>query len=555
MPPKRQRGGKRRSSRHISPGWNCTTRAGERVTLTGHLIDFIEEDDRGDENDDGSNKEEEEEFEDCDMEDQNAILAGAADGRKRQCPTKKCHMEVKTCNGTSRVKVRGKFIFDGPWWCITCDAVKDRIRGVESYTIKSPCSAPTYSLRNEGDMKTLLTMLVSRVFSNPNAENAENQMKASFLDYLRSRNSLRSFAAFFEAVEAAKEQEDDLALRSLANFVMKRFLEVPRKDDDGSSSEKQKKKKKKKKQADDLRAIYRCFKYPELFRVLPRLVERRTFSILTTEDVTHLEVLDKVLRESPEDFGFETTMRKHGWRLVEADYQGFVDAGIIPRLSDRMLLALQYYNIVKDKCHQDGHTFVHHYSADHVYMKRNYGLQKPEEKERISALNELQKRNVIEVIGHKWHWVKYRNSERSIANALSRLVRYHQLQPYVIPDGDDSDCNFDPLQQKAATSIRKKPFSVILGKGGCGKTHVACSVLRQLPKRWTPENQADVEEKSDDEGKSMSKEKKGDKKEDPVEQPIVLLTAPTGRAASILARRTGMKAKTLHSVTSSRMPR
>ena len=48
-----------------------------------------------------------------------------------------------------------------------------------------------------------------------------------------------------------------------------------------------------------------------------------------------------------------------------------------------------------------------------------------------------------------------------------------------------------------------------------------------------------------DEGEKKSPSKEKDK---PVEQPRVLLTAPTGRAASILARRTGMVARTLHSV-------
>eukprot|EP00057_Strongylocentrotus_purpuratus_P011942 XP_011666416.1 PREDICTED: uncharacterized protein LOC594069 isoform X1 [Strongylocentrotus purpuratus] len=50
------------------------------------------------------------------------------------------------------------------------------------------------------------------------------------------------------------------------------------------------------------------------------------------------------------------------------------------------------------------------------------------------------------------------------------------------------------------------------------------------------------------EGTKEEKEGNYEEKDEDRESPVILLTAPTGRAASILKRRTGMKAKTLHSV-------
>ena len=55
---------------------------------------------------------------------------------------------------------------------------------------------------------------------------------------------------------------------------------------------------------DDARLVYRCWKYPELFKTLPVLMGDKAFSMLGTKDIKDLATLDKVLKDSPEDFGF-----------------------------------------------------------------------------------------------------------------------------------------------------------------------------------------------------------------------------------------------------------
>lgn len=89
----------------------------------------------------------------------------------------------------------------------------------------------------------------------------------------------------------------------------------------------------------------------------------------------------------------------------------------------------------------------------------------------------------------------------------------------------DSDLvSIDEDHVKAAEMMCANPVTVISGKGGSGKTTVVSLVLMEV----------------------MQNQKKecGDK-EPPLE---ILLTAPTGRAASLLTKKNGFKAYTIHQV-------
>lgn len=89
----------------------------------------------------------------------------------------------------------------------------------------------------------------------------------------------------------------------------------------------------------------------------------------------------------------------------------------------------------------------------------------------------------------------------------------------------DSDLvSIDEDHVKAAEMMCANPVTVISGKGGSGKTTVVSLVLMEV----------------------MQNQKKecGDK-EPPLE---ILVTAPTGRAASLLTKKNGFKAYTIHQV-------
>ena len=89
--------------------------------------------------------------------------------------------------------------------------------------------------------------------------------------------------------------------------------------------------------------------------------------------------------------------------------------------------------------------------------------------------------------------MKYRAYESTIADSLRRLQERHEVNPLDMNAEEDDDCKFDMYQRAGAQNIMRNPIAVILGRGGCGKTHVVCNVVRQYPQFWKPK----VEEKDE----------------------------------------------------------
>lgn len=138
----------------------------------------------------------------------------------------------------------------------------------------------------------------------------------------------------------------------------------------------------------------------------------------------------------------------------------------------------------------------------------------------------------------------------------------------------------DKDQLKAAEILTQSPVAVISGRGGCGKTFVVNEVLKMkkstvdVRHRFTDADMQSAEDSDDSykrdeytansltspsspaasscqpdsqgmEGLTLEDISEDERKEVDAE---VLLTAPTGRAASILGKGTGLPAYTLHSV-------
>lgn len=127
-------------------------------------------------------------------------------------------------------------------------------------------------------------------------------------------------------------------------------------------------------------------------------------------------------------------------------------------------------------------------------------------------------------------------------------------------DPDQAALDLDPDQVRAAEMMCENPVTVISGKGGCGKTTVASLVFKAAMKQQTSDREEVLKAcevfQNDSRGCSdgvltdtlmegqNSTESDGDDKK-PLE---VLLTAPTGRAASLLTKRTCFTAYTMHQV-------
>ncbi|KAK2892856.1 hypothetical protein Q8A67_012844 [Cirrhinus molitorella] len=126
-------------------------------------------------------------------------------------------------------------------------------------------------------------------------------------------------------------------------------------------------------------------------------------------------------------------------------------------------------------------------------------------------------------------------------------------------DIDPSTIELDEDQVRAAEMMCANPVTVISGKGGCGKTTVVSLVFKAAMEQQTSDREEVLQAcevfQNDSQGSSngllpdVQEEKKDVEGSDSDEKPVeVLLTAPTGRAASLLTKRTGFTAYTMHQV-------
>ena len=101
----------------------------------------------------------------------------------------------------------------------------------------------------------------------------------------------------------------------------------------------------------------------------------------------------------------------------------------------------------------------------------------------------------------------------------------------------------------AAKCILTKPITLVSGRGGTGKTEVVSTVLKAVEESLKERENMKSKDK-DDLSKTEAEEKKGKDKSENMNGPI-LYCAPTGKAASVIKKRVGSKAFTIHQVISS----
>ena len=94
----------------------------------------------------------------------------------------------------------------------------------------------------------------------------------------------------------------------------------------------------------------------------------------------------------------------------------------------------------------------------------------------------------------------------------------------------------------AARSILTKPIVIISGRGGTGKTEVVSAVLKAAEEVLSPSN-IDPGSKANVEDTPSGKNEKKDSMNGPI-----LYCAPTGKAASVISKRVGSKAFTIHQI-------
>uniref|UniRef100_A0A3Q1H634 Uncharacterized protein n=1 Tax=Anabas testudineus TaxID=64144 RepID=A0A3Q1H634_ANATE len=122
------------------------------------------------------------------------------------------------------------------------------------------------------------------------------------------------------------------------------------------------------------------------------------------------------------------------------------------------------------------------------------------------------------------------------------------------PEQQSATCSpikLDPDHVQAAQMICANPITIISGKAGCGKTTVVSELFRAAVMRGSWEQQKTHEawggNENDTGGSPLSWPDEDERR--PIQSDKeILLTAPTGRAASLLSKKTKFQAYTLHQV-------
>lgn len=244
----------------------------------------------------------------------------------------------------------------------------------------------------------------------------------------------------------------------------------------------------------------------------------------------------------------------------ETKLKDFMSCELFSKMASEQQNALKVYNELKVYCHRFGHTYI-----ERKDLEKRMNMSEVRTWEAVSF---LRKHEVLKVEKEKITLRNLYKYENDIADCLHHLIK---KEPWRIDldvrkilgsaacerdqlgnnscasasgmNGEDnkSDLNreSDPIvdetdatsitldldQVQAAEMMCANPVTVISGKGGCGKTTVVSMIFKAAMGQ---------EEKNREDTCSTSEQ--------------VLLTAPTGRAASLLTKKTCFTAYTMHQV-------
>lgn len=244
----------------------------------------------------------------------------------------------------------------------------------------------------------------------------------------------------------------------------------------------------------------------------------------------------------------------------ETKLKDFMSCELFSKMSPEQQNALKVYNNLKEYCRRFGHTYI-----DRKVLEKRMKMQEVSIWEAVAF---LRKHDVLKVEKEKIALRNFYKYEIEIAKCLHHLI---EKEPWKIdldvrkvlrsaacaasPSGKNGEDNkaglngesasdvdgpmdeepeassikLDPDQVRAAEMICANAVTVISGKGGCGKTTVVSMIFKAAMKQ---------QEKNKEGNDSTLEEGKEE----------VLLTAPTGRAASLLTKKTCFKAYTMHQV-------
>ncbi|XP_016430115.1 DNA helicase B-like [Sinocyclocheilus rhinocerous] len=549
------------------------------LTLTGYIrsdgVDFQSNQDDVE----IENEEEEIEPEFLDMNEVNCVSSG---GKifKTSMPALK---EVLLVTGNRTYKVTGQFHLCDPWWKVTCRVNRGRHR---FFTLRS--SYPSYSLRTNlrSEGRSLVSLFLKECEADPLFVNMFMEWLPNDTDVepVNVLDVLKDFEVSAPEHKAVAEQLKSNVINSVAWTRVRVASMYPQ-----------------------IMKYFPTLLPGQFMEIISNGKMKNTQD--TTEETPQqqsntdlLENLEKLIENDVWKLGFSYIMFKE-FRMIrcEAKMKSFELCNLLRRIPEVQQNALQLYEKLKHYCRETGSTYIEQkmllekmqqwkiafegalfLNEQEVLIKENnkvalhnlfsYEIDIAEclralvegdpwkihldvrkvlqraAMERLTgkacdARTSTSEQNDMEQgigckqkdeaqpgsssMDHNGGMASHCDSPQSPVSEtiIKRDDSYFDSNDSTYSDIDPSTTELDPDQVRAAEMMCANPVTVISGKGGCGKTTLVSLVFKAAVQKQT--------------SKSDSDEKP------PVE---VLLTAPTGRAASLLTKRTGFTAYTVHQV-------
>ncbi|KAG2469181.1 HELB helicase, partial [Polypterus senegalus] len=303
------------------------------------------------------------------------------------------------------------------------------------------------------------------------------------------------------------------------------------------------------------KAVQVAARFPLIIYYLPNLLPREFVNSILTyskedEESCFLEKLDTILKENVWKLGFRNmTYRELNLVSCEVSLEAFKRCNLLESIPELQCNSLMVYDALKQTCRQNGHTYV--------WMNNLTKSLKMIPDDKVwDAIKFLKDNGVVMQKSKRIMPWNLHLCEQSIVKSVEQLVnapswcieldvkKVLQEAQYQRHTGTS---DLDPDQVKAAEMMCANPVTVISGKGGCGKTTVVSLIFQEAAKNELNNEEAELPflDLMNGENSLMEEEILV---LDGKNQPKVLLTAPTGKAASLLKKRTGFDAFTLHQV-------
>ncbi|XP_061085101.1 DNA helicase B [Conger conger] len=501
-------------------------------TIVGYILPKDVPEQRSDDEDSETEEEEENEPEFLDMDEIDRLSSGGQIISVSRPRRTEVVLNDPQCDRQWRVE--GRFPYTEPWWEVTCRVNlgrrKPSLQGAPSYRLRS-CPLPQ-------EARSIAALFLNACGTSPDhvtklMQWLPRERAVSLVDLLET---LSEFAEGDEERKAAAKQIKDSVLNSDAG-----------------------------------RCVQAAAAYPQVMFYLPTLLPRQ-FCGLVQKGGSKLAKLEELIKTDVWKLGFKSLLQEEvGLLRCEAGLEALKACGLWGWIPDLQQHSLQVYQQLKEH-RRTGSTYM-----EMQELHKVSGLEY--EPETWEAVGFLRAQGVVVQEKRFVALAEYHGYETGIAESLRHLVDGEQwcLQLDVREvlraglggaaglgggAGLGGERELDLDQVRAAEMICANALTAISGKGGCGKTTVVSLVFGAALEQQRIQDDHEVNQASHDFQNDTGGSQSWDVPLPPAQPPPVptegrlssekrvevLLTAPTGRAAAILTKRTKFTAYTLHQV-------